>query len=402
VGGSTVGQGAAWFGGVLAEGVREVSTDPAELDRGGWWAVVASFEGELSMWRFDRVRPAPLPPGRPVAASAWPLGAPGLASPAEVTTGWPGIAAGEWKTSLGRASYVAGVKEIRRRIREGEVYQVNLCRVMSAPVPPDADPWALAALLATGNPAPYVGVIDVPGVSGMSGAKVVSASPELFLARDGDVVRSGPIKGTAPTATELLPKDEAENVMIVDLVRNDLQRVCRAGTVAVPDLLALEQHPGLVHLVSTVEGRLLPGVGWVELLAATMPPGSVSGAPKISALRVIEDLEPVPRGPYCGAVGWVDADRARGCLAVGIRTFWWGSGRLCFGTGAGITWGSDAEQEWEETELKARRLVGLTRPASDADAGAADVVRVGYPGGRGTATTAGRSDPGSGVTAIPP
>jgi para-aminobenzoate synthetase component 1 len=360
VGGVPIRQGAAWFGGVLAEDVCEVSADPAELNRGGWWAVLATFEGELSMWRFDRVRPVPVPPAQSPSALRSP-------SPAGRPTSWPGVVAREWATSLSRADYVAGVEEIRRRIREGEVYQVNLCRVMSAPVPAEADPWSLAAVLARGNPAPYSGVIDIPDLPGMPGARVVSASPELFLGRDGDVVRSGPIKGTAPTAAELLPKDEAENVMIVDLVRNDLQRVCRAGTVVVADLLALQQHPGLVHLVSTVEGRLLADAGWPELFTAAMPPGSVSGAPKSSALQAIGDLEPVPRGPYCGAVGWVDADRARACLAVGIRTFWWDSGRLCFGTGAGITWGSDAEQEWGETELKARRLVGLADADTDAD-----------------------------------
>jgi para-aminobenzoate synthetase component 1 len=172
-------------------------------------------------------------------------------------------------------------------------------------------------------------------------------------------VASSPIKGTAPDDTGLLPKDEAENVMIVDLVRNDLQRVSRPGTIAVPSLLRVERHPGLVHLVSTVEGRLAPGRGWPDLLAATMPPGSVSGAPKSSALRAIRDLEPVPRGPYCGAVGYVDADRGTARLAVGIRTFWLDGGILRFGTGAGITWGSDPAREWDETELKAARLVGL-------------------------------------------
>jgi len=200
------------------------------------------------------------------------------------------------------------------------------------------DVWALAARLATGNPAPYAGVIDVPAVAGLPATRLVSASPELFLGRDGELVRSAPIKGTARTADGLQPKDEAENVMIVDLVRNDLQHVCRPGTVEVPALLRVEQHPGLVHLVSAVQGRLADGCGWPELLAATMPPGSVSGAPKSSALRAIDELEPVPRGPYCGGIGWVDADRGTACLAVGIRTFWVDGGRVWFGTGAGITW----------------------------------------------------------------
>ncbi|HET9658574.1 MAG TPA: chorismate-binding protein [Kineosporiaceae bacterium] len=358
----TRGPGRAWFGGLLAEGVTGWSNDPADLDRGGWWAVVMTFEGTLSMWRFDRVRPADLPdPEQP----------------------WPSSATGPWTSSLGRDAYICGVSEIRRRIREGEVYQVNLCRVMSAPVRPDAGPWALAAVLAAGNPAPYAGVIDVPDGPGAPGARLVSASPELFLDRDGDVVRSGPIKGTAPTVDGLLPKDEAENVMIVDLVRNDLQRVCRPGGVDVPELLAVHPHPGLVHLVSTVRGRLADGAGWPELLAVTMPPGSVSGAPKSSALRAIADLEPVPRGPYCGAVGWVDADRGAACLAVGIRTFWWDVDRLCFGTGAGITWGSDPLQEWEETRLKARRLVAL---ASGGGAGGPDAHGP-LPAGRVVAAT---------------
>jgi para-aminobenzoate synthetase component 1 len=129
-------------------------------------------------------------------------------------------------------------------------------------------------------------------------------------------------------------------------------------------LCAPEQHPGLAHLVSTVSGELRQGVGWADVLSATFPPGSVSGAPKSSALRAIADLETVPRGPYCGAIGWVDADTGEAELAVGIRTFWAdrdtrGQRWLRFGTGAGITWGSDPEQEWAETELKAARLIGL-------------------------------------------
>jgi len=147
--------------------------------------------------------------------------------------------------------------------------------------------------------------------------------------------------------------------MIVDLVRNDLGRVCEFGTVAVPSLLALEHHPGLVHLVSTVTGRLRRGHGWADAIAATFPPGSVTGAPKIAALGRIAALEPVPRGVYCGAVGWVDADRRQGDLNVAIRTFWVEDGHLCLGTGGGITWDSDPDDEWAETELKARRLLAV-------------------------------------------
>jgi para-aminobenzoate synthetase component 1 len=147
--------------------------------------------------------------------------------------------------------------------------------------------------------------------------------------------------------------------MITDLVRNDLGRIALPGSVVVTELLATQQHPGLAHLVSTVRADLRPGTGWGEVFAATFPPGSVSGAPKIRALQVISELEPTPRGVYCGAFGYVDADRRTARLAVGIRTFTGDGERIHFGTGAGITWASDAEAEWAETELKADRLIAL-------------------------------------------
>ncbi|GGO79562.1 anthranilate synthase [Nonomuraea cavernae] len=324
--------GFAHVAGLLATGLRDVTTDLAALDGEGWWAVVVDFEGKATCARFDRVRPAPLPaPRRP----------------------WHGPRPEQWRSSLDRAAYERGVQAIRDEIERGEVYQANLCRVLTAPVPGDADPLALAARLATGNPAPYSAVIQVPGLS------VVSASPELYLSRDGDVVESRPIKGTGVTAADLLDKDYAENVMIVDLVRNDLGRVAAVGSVEVPELCVVEEHPGLVHLVSTVRAKPAPGVGWPELFAATFPPGSVTGAPRSSASRIINRLEAEPRGPYCGAVGWVDADRRRAALAVGIRTFWISASEIRFGTGAGITWGSDPAREWLETELKASRLISL-------------------------------------------
>ncbi len=342
----------AWWAGRLATDLVEVvdlGQDPQALDRrsSGLWAVVVPFEGGGRAYRFASSAPAPLP---------------------SASGRWTGPPVQAWTSSLDEPAYLAGVEAIRRLVREGEVYQVNLCRVLAAASPVQPDPWALAAVLAAGNPAPYAGVLDT------GDGWVVSASPELFLRRDGEVVTSAPIKGTAVTAAGLLPKDEAENVMITDLVRNDLSKVCRPGTVTVQTLLGLEQHPGLVHLVSTVQGRLRDGVGWARLLAATSPPGSVSGAPKSTALQAIRALEPVPRGPYCGAVGWVDAATGNGELAVAIRSFWWtrdqgedtagrlgsaGGGVLRFGTGAGITWGSDPGGEWAETELKAARLVGL-------------------------------------------
>ncbi|MEU3829714.1 chorismate-binding protein [Streptomyces sp. SID161] len=330
----------ARFGDRVATGLLDVTSDPAALDSTGFWAVCADFEGRLTCARFADVRTEPVP--------------------APVPGGWRGPEPGEWTSSLDRAAYTEAVRRIRAHIAAGEVYQANLCRVLSAPVGPGADVDALTALLARGNPAPYAGTIRLPG----HGVEIATASPELFLRRDGRTVESGPIKGTGRTEADLLEKDYAENVMIVDLVRNDLGRVCTTGSVTVPDLCAVEKHPGLVHLVSTVRGHLREGAGWPQLLAAAFPPGSVTGAPKSSALRIIDALETAPRGPYCGGIGWVDADRGAAGLAVGIRTFWidrsaGGAATLRFGTGAGITWGSDPEGEWRETELKASRLLAI-------------------------------------------
>ncbi|MFF8419078.1 chorismate-binding protein [Streptomyces sp. NPDC015680] len=331
----------ARFGGLVASDLRDVTSDPAALESSGFWAVSADFEGRLVCARFGSVRTE--------------------AVLAPVPGAWHGPAAGDWTSSLDRAAYIAGVRRIREYIAAGEVYQANLCRVLTAPLPdPDAaDVDALTALLARGNPAPYAGTIRLPA----HGVEIATASPELFLKRDGRTVESGPIKGTGRTEGDLLEKDHAENVMIVDLVRNDLGRVCATGSVTVPDLCVVEKHPGLVHLVSTVRGELAEGAGWPGLLGAAFPPGSVTGAPKSSALRIIEELETAPRGPYCGGIGWVDADRRTASLAVGIRTFWVDrtgpAPVLRFGTGAGITWGSDPEREWDETELKASRLLAV-------------------------------------------
>lgn len=385
-------QGYARFAGIEARRPVEMvdlATDPQALRRGGVWFVVAEFEGRARAWRFADVTPVSPPTARAVDAGST----------------WAGPRPGAWTSSLDHAGYVDAVRRVREHVRAGSVYQANICRVLDAPLPrvagDEPDPRALADRLAAGNPAPYQGVVHVPrGTPGdraaggapaltepapldlapLDPAWVVTASPELFLRVDGlggpgpATITSAPIKGTARTADGLTGKDEAENVMITDLVRNDLQRVCVPGTVAVTMLLGVEEHPGLVHLVSTVIGELLPEVAasddlWATLLTTTFPPASVSGAPKSSALRIIDELETVPRGPYCGAVGWVDADAGTAELAVGIRTFWWsedepsGTGRLRFGTGAGITWGSDPEREWEETELKAARLIALASAA---------------------------------------
>jgi para-aminobenzoate synthetase component I len=321
--------------GVIATDLLDVTDDPAALDTSGWWVVVAPFEGPARFARFGRrraYRPDELVGHR-----------------------WTGPRPDAWTSSLDEEGFTAAVHAVRAAIGRGDVYQVNLTRRLSAPFPRDASILDLGAALAAGHPAPHAAVVQLPA----HGLHLASASPELFLAREGDRIWSSPIKGTAATPDHFLAKDRAENVMIVDLVRNDLGRVCRPGSIHVPRLLHAEAHPGLVHLVSTVEGRLRPDAGWEELLAATFPAGSVTGAPKLAALDHITRLEPCPRGVYCGSVGWVDADRQRARLNVAIRTFFVEDGRLCFGTGGGITWDSTPTGEWAETELKAHRLLGL-------------------------------------------
>ena len=338
MGGDDLGAVAA-VGGRLATGLADVTDDLAALDGSGFWVVVLPFDGPPVCARFTDVRPVR---GRPART-------------------WVGPPPGSWTSSLDRAGFTARVRAIREAIAAGDVYQVNLTRRLSAPLPAGADVLALGTALAGGNPAPHAAVVRLPA----HGIHVASASPERFLRRSGRAVTSQPIKGTAVTEDALLPKDRAENVMIVDLVRNDLGRVCEWASVEVPALCAVEHHPGLVHLVSTVQGRLRAGTGWPELLAATFPPGSVTGAPKVAALDLIAALEPVPRGPYCGAVGWVDADRREGDINVAIRTFWFDGGMVHLGTGGGITWDSDPDGEWEETVLKARRLLAVaSEPAA--------------------------------------
>jgi para-aminobenzoate synthetase component I len=337
----------AVVGGRLCTGLLDVTDDLTALDSSGFWAVVLPFDGPPVCARFAEVRPA----------TPWP------------GPRWHGPAADRWTSSLDREGFIEGVHTIRSEIAAGDVYQVNLTRRLRAPLdtpPPGTttDIAALGAALAVGNPAPFSAVVRLPE----HGVAVASASPELFLARRGRRVWSSPIKGTAATRDGFLAKDRAENVMIVDLVRNDLGRVCEWGTVAVPSLLGVEAHPGLFHLVSTVEGTLREGLGWADAVGATFPPGSVTGAPKLAALASISRLEPASRGVYCGAVGWVDAERREGELNVAIRTFWISDGWLNFGTGGGITWDSDPEGEWAETELKAQHLLSV---ASRVDAGAA-------------------------------
>lgn len=324
----------ACIGGLWATELTDISADARVLETPGRWIAVLPYEGVPQFLLF----------------SAWTD-----SRPAFIEDAWQGPEMSAWTSSLDESGYRAAVEATRQSIARGDVYQANICRVLSARNDSEASLLGLFDLLAAGNPAPYASIVHAPE----HGIEIVSASPELFLRRDAATIVSGPIKGTGRTADDLLAKDAAENIMIVDLVRNDLSRVCSAGSIEVPRLLEVEEHPGLVHLVSEVSGVLEPEVSWAAIFDSTFPPGSVTGAPKSSALRLIEELEPASRRFYCGALGWVDDCGQRAELAVTIRTFWRVNNMLNFGTGAGVTWDSDPEAEWHETELKARRLIAL-------------------------------------------
>ena len=267
---------------------------------------------------------------------------------------------GAWRRTWPAAEHRAAIEAVRRAIACGDVYQVNLVQHLSAPFA--GSPHALAARLAPLTQPNHAPLGDGPWrVLEGDGWAIVSASPELLVSRRGSLLRTRPIKGTRPLGgrDDLLasPKDAAEHLMIVDLERNDLSRVCRHGTVRWPELLRAETLAGVEHLVSTVEGELRPGVGLAAILAAVFPGGSVTGAPKIAAVDLIAALEPVGRGASMGALGRVfgtgDLD-----LALTIRTFAIAGGTIHLWVGGGIVWDSDPATEVEESWVKARPLLG--------------------------------------------
>lgn len=329
--------------GFIGTSLVDVTDDLSCLDAGGRWFVAAAFEGPTLAFRFDQWTQEPLVP-----------------------TPWTGLPL--WRSHTSREDYIAAVAATRERIARGDVYQVNICRLLSSQWnDSNSDVSGLYSQLQRFNPAPMSSMLIVQDSRlsrfGLDEIQIASASPEVFLRRRNERVFSSPIKGTAALDGDFLEKDVSENIMIVDLVRNDLSQVCEVASIEVPELLVHQDHPGLKHLVSTVAGTLTPGTGWSEVFSATFPPGSVTGAPKSSALRLIQELE-LPRGIYCGALGVVDTGKGLANLAVAIRTFWKQGDRLWFGAGAGITWGSDPEQEWLETELKASKLIQIASTSS--------------------------------------
>jgi para-aminobenzoate synthetase component 1 len=296
--------------------------------------------GLSSLLRREAGAAPPEPAGLPLVA-ARPRPAPGRVRAGRLRVG-------EWEPTWPAGLYGAAVEEVRAAIARGDVYQVNLVQHLSAPF--EGDAHALAAALAPLRPLharPLVG----------EGWAIVSASPELFLSRRGDRLVTRPIKGTRPAGEDVDdPKDAAEHVMIVDLERNDLARVCVPGSVRWPELMAQDELAGVTHLVSTVEGRLRPGAGLAEILEATFPGGSITGAPKIAAVDHIARLEPVGRGASMGAIGTIQANGDFD-LALTIRTFAIADGLLHLWVGGGIVWDSDADAEIEESWVKARPLL---------------------------------------------
>ncbi len=252
---------------------------------------------------------------------------------------------GQWERSWSNAEYAHAVESVRDAIGRGDVYQVNLVQHLSADFA--GDPAGLAKRFDAFGPRTLAG----------GGWAIVSASPELFLSRRGRRVWTCPIKGTRPLGEHVDgEKDSAEHVMIVDLERNDLSRVCEPGSVQWPELMVERELAGVTHLVSTVEGRLREDVNLAELLAATFPGGSVTGAPKIAAVDLIAELEPVGRGASMGALGTV---RGNGDLelALTIRTFAVAEGKIHLWVGGGIVWDSDPAAEIEESWTKAGPLL---------------------------------------------
>ncbi len=291
-------------------------------------------------------------------------GLPQLAAEAGPPPGGEGIVL---KSNFSREEYLKAVAAAREYICAGDIFQVNLSQRFESDLP--VSPYELHRLLRKINPAPFSSYIDFDGVS------IVSASPERFLQVQGDWLETRPIKGTRPRgktaeedrklAGELLSsaKDRAENVMIVDLERNDIGRVCRYGTVKVTELAILETFPTVFHLTSTVRGRLSEGKDRIDLLKATFPGGSITGAPKVRAMEIIDELEPTRRSVYTGSIGYLGFNGNMD-LNIVIRTFLIKAGRAYFQVGGGIVYDSEPEAEYQETLDKAKALIQALRLSS--------------------------------------
>lgn len=267
---------------------------------------------------------------------------------------------GSWQSNMSRAEYGEKFARIQAYLAAGDCYQINLTQRFSAPY--QGDEWQAYCLLATANKAPFSAFIRLPD------SALLSLSPERFLLLDGRHIETKPIKGTRPrhpdpatdrqVARELAQadKDKSENLMIVDLLRNDIGRVSRPGSVSVPHLFAVESFPAVHHLVSTIHGELDARWQGVDLLRACFPGGSITGAPKIRAMEIIEELEPQRRNAYCGSIGYL-SQHGRMDTSICIRTLIAEAGRMHCWAGGGIIADSDADSEYQETYDKVARIL---------------------------------------------
>ncbi|WP_270693459.1 MULTISPECIES: aminodeoxychorismate synthase component I [unclassified Aeromonas] len=267
---------------------------------------------------------------------------------------------GSWQSNMSRAEYGEKFARIQEYLAAGDCYQINLTQRFSAPY--QGDEWQAYCLLASANKAPFSAFIRLPD------SALLSLSPERFLLLDGRHIETKPIKGTRPrhpdpatdrqVALELAQadKDRSENLMIVDLLRNDIGRVSRPGSVSVPHLFSVESFPAVHHLVSTIHGELDARWQGVDLLRACFPGGSITGAPKIRAMEIIEELEPQRRNAYCGSIGYL-SQHGRMDTSICIRTLIAEAGRLHCWAGGGIIADSDADSEYQETYDKVARIL---------------------------------------------
>lgn len=270
-------------------------------------------------------------------------------------------------SNISRAEFISAVERVQKYIHAGDIYQANLSHRLTARC--SMSGWDIFQNLSAVSPAPFAAFLDCDGGGGRSRFAIASSSPEQFLRMSGAHIVTRPIKGTRPRdadatrdaqlAYELQTsaKELAELVMITDLLRNDLGKVCEYGSVQVPDLARLEKFAQVQHLVSTVEGRLRNDVTHFAAFASCFPGGSITGAPKFRAMEIIDELEPVSRGPYCGAIGYLGFNR-ESQLSIVIRTAICQQGLAHFNVGAGIVADSNAEAEYEETLAKARGFYG--------------------------------------------
>jgi para-aminobenzoate synthetase component 1 len=266
------------------------------------------------------------------------------------------------RSNLTHERYLAALSRIEHYLREGDCYQVNFAQRFSAPA--EGDPWHAYRVLRRLNGAPFGAYLQLPW------CQVLCSSPERFLQVRGGRVETRPIKGTCPRGKDPVEdllladmlrnsaKDRAENVMIVDLLRNDLGKVCATGSVHVPGLFEVESFARVHHLVSTVRGRLAEGRSAIDLLRACFPGGSITGAPKVRAMEIIEELEPHRRGVYCGAIGYVGFDGSMD-TNIAIRTLVHSDGITRLWAGGGIVADSEPEAEYRETYHKAAPLLDL-------------------------------------------